>query len=391
MKTKNLIILSAACFLLAIVLKLNLNIEEEVIQEKQETSVNLVSQEPKIKKTTSEESLVEYAYSCLAESEQKVYREIYEILSEQQENKLVSTTDEAVLEKVFQCVMNDHPEIFYVEGYNYTSFNLGDKIASLRFSGTYTMSPKEVKETQKKIDYYVQNCFWGLEQGTSDFEKVKYIYEYLIENTEYDKNSKDNQNICSVFLYGKSVCQGYAQATQYLLQKAGVFCTLVMGKVENGQSHAWNLVKMDGEYYYIDTTWGDASYQLEETSQDTWSNSFPKINYDYLGVTTQQLLKTHQIDPLVPYPECTSMDCNYYIKEGTYFTDCSKEQLKEVFNAKFMQNNGYITIKCANENVYKKARSLLIEQQLVFELIGKKNGSIAYSENQIQCSLSFWI
>lgn len=384
MKNRLLFGISILCFVLAIGLKV-ITARTDSPEHSEHTGPSFTEQ---YEEGTPEEIETEYAYSCLNDSGKKIYREVYGILSRRKENKPVSTSDEKLLDKVFRCVMNDHPEIFYVSGYSYTDFSLGDRFL---FSGTYTMSSEEIEETREEIDRCAKKCLSGLSDSASDYQKVKYVYEYLIKNTEYDKDSAENQNICSVFLYGKSVCQGYAQATQYLLQRAGVFCTLVPGTVNQEESHAWNLVKMDGQYYYLDTTWGDASYQNASGGSDAWLNPPPQINYDYLGVTTQQLLKTHRIDDLIPYPECVCMDCNYYVREGTYFEDCSEEQLKAVFDSKFMQNNGYITIKCANANVYKKARSLLIDRQLIFELIGSKNGSVAYSENPVQCSLSFWI
>ena len=54
------------------------------------------------------------------------------------------------------------------------------------------------------------------------------------------------------------------KGTQYLLNRLGVFCTLVDGYGKNNERHAWNLVEVDGEYYYVDTTWGDASYTIGE-------------------------------------------------------------------------------------------------------------------------------
>ena len=60
----------------------------------------------------------------------------------------------------------------------------------------------------------------------------------------------------------------------------------------------------------MDTTWGDASYrQADNIEQD--SDWIPQVNYDYLCVTTSQLLRTHTPDMGVPLPECTATRDNY--------------------------------------------------------------------------------
>lgn len=343
-----------------------------------------------------EEEADQYAYNSLNEVEQVWYRNINRIISHMQEKQELAQSgieaglDENYIDKIFQCVLNDHPEYFYVEGYTYTKFTRQDKLVKIEFSGTYSMTLEEAVERQRQIREAAKPLLAGIDSGAGDYEKIKYVYETLIRNTDYDLNAPDNQNIYSVLVNRASVCQGYAKSVQYLLKKLGVECTVVIGTVDTGEGHAWNLVKADDSYYYVDATWGDASYQIEEEAEEL-SRSLPEINYDYLCVTTEQLLRTHTLGGVVPMPRCVAMEDNYYVREGAYFTEYDEARLEQFFTAAREQGKEDITLKCADLKAYRELDQKLIEEQEIFRYLESSDGTVAYAQNEKQLSMTFWV
>ena len=77
----------------------------------------------------------------------------------------------------------------------------------------------------------------GISQEASTYEKIKYVYEYIINSTDYNENGQDTQNIQSVLLYHSSVCAGYSKAFQYLLNRMGFSCTYITGTIRDGGDH----------------------------------------------------------------------------------------------------------------------------------------------------------
>ena len=342
---------------------------------------------------------VGYARSWLNTAEQLWYDDIEEILGNYQiqvalsKEGLEGGLTEENIDRIFQCVLNDHPELFYVDGYSYTKYTRyghEDEIDSIEFSGRYSMEREAAVLRRSQIQKAVGRILAGIDSDVETYEKVKYVYDTLIRETDYQLDAPDNQNIYSVFVNHLSVCQGYAKATQYLLNHLGVECVLVLGTVNNGEGHAWNLVNVDGDYYYVDTTWGDASYQPEEDGSSV-TFAKPEINYDYLNVTTAELLRTHIIGGEVPMPVCSATAANYYVREGALFTDYDREQMASLFDRKLAEGMTDVTIKCSSSACYQKVIEALIDRQDIFYYLSGMGDTVAYTKNDTQLSLTFWV
>ena len=102
-----------------------------------------------------------------------------------------------------------------------------------------------------------------LEPGMSDYEIAKALHDYVVLNTAYgfpDNVPRPTAVYSGYFslLWGCGVCTDYAMAYQLLMDMAGVPCEVV-----TNDTHAWNVVQIDGEWYHVDTTWDDPTPNRE--------------------------------------------------------------------------------------------------------------------------------
>ena len=96
-------------------------------------------------------------------------------------------------------------------------------------------------------------------ENTSDIEKIRYIHDYLIDHITYDGNVlTGTSSSFTALLEGRALCEGYARAFEYLAKKLGFEAIKISGKVGiNKEDHAWNMIKIDDNWYHIDCTWDD--------------------------------------------------------------------------------------------------------------------------------------
>lgn len=354
-------------------------------QEKKETEVVLESEEPGSEETetyaeteTDENTKGDiaspgnYAYGALGDEAKQVYNEMLTTILEHQESVEVSTLDQDVMEEAYKAVMADYGGLYWVSGYVYTQYTRGGELTSMEFSPKYTMEYEERERMQRQIDASVEELLAGISITDSDYEKAKYVFEILVQNVDYDSSAENNQNIISAFLNRATVCQGYACATQYLLRLLGIESVIVTGNA-NGESHAWNLVRLDGEYYYMDTTWGNSRY-LDSSSQTE-----KYVNYNYLAITSEEISRTHAADSSFPLPECSSMRNNYFVRENRYYSDWNPEAVGEVL-ASAWNEGGDASVKFSSPELYDQALNYFITEQHIADYC-ENISSIYYLED----------
>lgn len=141
-------------------------------------------------------------------------------------------------------------------------------------------------------------------EDMTDLEKERALYDWLIDwgesdDTVYDPHTPqgrpDNTNPYGMLVGGYGICLGFATTFQLLADLAGVECITVVGaEKENRQDHAWNMVRLEGQWYCVDAAWDDSRAKVGD--------------YEFFNVTSSYMRDTnHQWDYL-NVPEATATD-----------------------------------------------------------------------------------
>ena len=184
----------------------------------------------------------------------------------------------------------------------------------------------------------------------SEWEKEKYVHDFICENIRYDKLKKSySHEIIGPLGQGVGVCEGIAKAVKILLDALGVWCVIAIcgNNPEKGikYRHTWNIVKIGGICYHLDATFDNTLGKDRETSE---------IRYDYFNLDDKKIFRDHE--PLIaPAPVCTNGDHFYYREKKLSFTkqeDVYKRSLQAAKKGKtltFHWRGGYLTREALKE------------------------------------------
>ena len=267
----------------------------------------------------TDEGHQEYYFRQLGDEERRVYREMLNGVRERKENFYVTLSDDDAVNRIYHAVLKDHPELFWAhnrEKIYKTTYTDSDYCT---FSPGYTYTEGEIKEIRSAMEEAYQNVLAQIPEGADDYEKVQTVYTYVIDNTAYQE-SNDDQSIAGTFWKKEAVCAGYAGAVQYLLERLGISCIYVDGSTAGStEGHAWNIVKLNGEYYYVDATNGDQPDFLNGDAAQLVEHK--TTVYDYLCPFPLEYEGVYTASSEFKVPECTSTAMNFYVlNQGCFDT-----------------------------------------------------------------------
>lgn len=369
MKKRNFCPMAAAVLAAAVILQ-PFSASAGALDQIRSIAKSVISGEPKeveelrqMEVAQSEEGHQEYYFKQLTEEEQRVYRELLKGIRAREKEFYLTISDDDSIDRSYHAVLKDHPEIFWVhnrEKIYKTTYSDSDYCV---FTPGYTYTDSEIDEIQTAMEQSFQEVRALIPEDAGDYEKVRIVYTYVIDHTQYQTGEYD-QSIAGVFWKKSAVCAGYAGAVQYLLERLDIPCIYVDGSTKGStEGHAWDIVKIGQEYYYVDATNGDQpdflngdAAQLEEHKT---------IIYDYLCPFPEEYEKTYTPSEELTVPACTAKNLDFYVLNQGYFEDYSWQDIYDYCKMRLDNGAAVVRFKFGGQEAFSEACQELLDDGVV--------------------------
>lgn len=264
-----------------------------------------------------------YCYDCLDQTEQIAYNAIYDCLVHLIPAWNCGNMSQEKIQKAYDCLMMDRPEIYWTDGYQYVTSFVNNAISGHRVEFIYNKTREEIASTNDEIVDAIISMFAEIGRIDPSYETVKAVYEYMVLNCSYDEKNLD-QSMYSAMVLHSGVCASFAKSFEFIMQILGIPCTVVYGRLTRSSGilgttlgHEWNLLQLDGQWYHVDVT---SSVSISKENE---------VDYRFLCATTEDILKTHIIENTVPLPDCSCTDYEFFRYHGLLVDTYSRENLAE--------------------------------------------------------------
>ncbi len=319
-------------------------------------------------------------------------QEAYDLMSQaiacHQETPLAVDTDTDEVPLILTALRIDHPEYFWFDGEaSLVTTTLAGHSIRTECTFSYTMPLEALQSAHQQVQQYTAACLSSpaVAAAQSDYERILGVYRYIIEHTDYVLSETD-QSIVSVMGRGQATCAGYARSFQYLMSQLGIPCTLALGEGASGESHGWNMVQCDGQWYQMDVTWGDPV-----GPDDLPGNS---LEYTYCLITDQEIYRDHTLVCDLPMPVCTATENNYFIRSGLQFDTWDSDAFASALGQQVQAGEAWFSVRFSNQAAYDQALTALFREEAIWPMLRELNATqeaqtqVTYSQNDLFYEIS---
>ena len=294
----------------------------------------------------------------------EIFEEITSALSEyNNRTEYDAYLEQSTIDAVIRRIQHFYPDYFWLNGYTTTT---SQNSTILEFMALNDYTSDELRSMHEELMSAVDTVVSQIPPGFNDYDKALYVHDYIVKNTRYATEKRGLTynglwgNAYGCLVDGSAVCQGYAEAFSLIMQKLGIECGVCTGNSDRG-SHAWNYVKIDGNYYWIDVTWDDPEAEGDDPGE--------KLRHNYFMINDELLLRTRTLNEIQYFvPSCSSMERNYFVINNAYLQIYNPEEIGRILESN--AETGIAEMMFANETEFRNAIDRLFEGQEIWDLSG---------------------
>jgi len=256
-------------------------------------------------------------------------------------NDVYAFIDELVIsaERIFTVLSYENPRLWWIGTYQfvvlstqYTDQFVVNFITIPEDSSFYGYNSTDIYNLNQEIEdkrVEIMNNIANL-NITTPYAIVRYLHDYFITNIVYtlDDNKKHIRTLYGALVENECVCEGYAEAFQYLAQQYGINCL-----VARSSTHEWNFVEINNKWYILDITYDDPMVNGEHAP--TGSNDNLRLDYFLIGTddkVSQNTIYSEEINHVLIYSGFSDKEMVTYPKiEKTHYLP-SDQEINEVFS-----------------------------------------------------------
>ncbi|MFR7443361.1 MAG: hypothetical protein ACLUUO_07640 [Sellimonas intestinalis] len=222
----------------------------------------------------------------------------------------------------------------------------------------YTYEGETKEQMQRKINAETKAFLEQVQeiQSASEYDRIKYVYEYVIRTVDYVADASDSQNLFSALVGKESVCAGYARETSIFWRSSAY--SAPSDRDDKGTAPCVESGTVRGQLLLCRYNMGDPVFLQSDPSEISEAQ---QIQYDYLCCNEEELFRTHELDEEVPMPSCTSLQDNYYVREGCYYQRFDKRaDEKTQLNTEISAGKEVSVFKFSGKAAYEESREILL-------------------------------
>ncbi|MBQ7981314.1 MAG: hypothetical protein IJ305_06890, partial [Oscillospiraceae bacterium] len=312
----------------------------------------------------AEEEFVSPLYNNLTEEEKALYDTVKAAVENFEETVSFNPpVARETVRKIYRLVYSQERQYFWLSNIFYAP---DSEVSMLRLNYLYEREDAELKRAE--LDFAASTIVGEVSAEATDFDKVVYFHDKIVTGCEFSTDAQHVNSAYGVLVTGYGQCEGYAAALAMLCSKAGIPNYIVCGTNAEGTTHAWNKIRLDGEWYNADCTWDDPI--IERNNPDF-------VRHDYLLVKDSEIEgRTHFTDSLYSgYTTCSATKLNYFSGSGLMFDNAADgvEELIRQVKEKGSTGKREVEVRFSDINAFYAAMARLFDSGEMKDIIEDTN------------------